>query len=113
MVFDTAADDDPVDQLPLARLLREQSAEQHDHDHAQAVSVALEGPVAPGALVELLEDPPRGAYRLKGRVRVHGSRGRSGFAATLLGSTSQGVLAHALCPVRVVRVPRRKKAAKS
>jgi hypothetical protein len=34
-----------------------------------------EHPVAPGALVELLEDPPRGAYRLKGRVRVHGSPG--------------------------------------
>ena len=78
LVFDTAADDDPVDQLPLARLMREQSAEQHDHDHAQAVSVALEHPVAPGALVELLEDPPRGAYRLKGRVRVHGSPGCSG-----------------------------------
>ncbi|WP_431791877.1 CobW family GTP-binding protein [Kocuria palustris] len=85
LVFDTAADDDPVDQLPLARLMREQSAEQHDHDHAQAVSVALEHPVAPGALVELLEDPPRGAYRLKGRVRVHGSRGRSGFRVDVVG----------------------------
>ena len=39
----------------------------------------------PPALVELLEDPPRGAYRLKGRVRVHGSRGRSGFRVDVVG----------------------------
>lgn len=45
LVFDTAADDDPVDPLPLARLLREQSAAHHDHEHARAVSVPLEGPV--------------------------------------------------------------------
>lgn len=39
---------------------------------------------------------------------VIGSRGRTGFVATLLGSTSQGVLAHSACPTRVVRVPPRK-----
>ncbi|WP_209325703.1 universal stress protein [Brevibacterium renqingii] len=38
---------------------------------------------------------------------VIGSRGRGGFASTVLGSTSQGVLSHAVCPVRVVRVTRR------
>ncbi|MGW4859601.1 CobW family GTP-binding protein [Kocuria palustris] len=85
LVFDTEADDDPVDQLPLARLLREQSAERHDHEHARAVSVPLEGPVPPGALADLLEEPPQGAYRLKGRVRVHGSRGRGGFRVDVVG----------------------------
>lgn len=65
LVFDTAADDDPVDPLPLARLLREQSAAHHDHEHARAVSVPLEGPVPPpGALADLLEEPPQGAHRL-------------------------------------------------
>ncbi len=43
-------------------------------------------------------------------LMIIGSRGRGGFVATLLGSTSQAVLAHAVCPVRVVRVPRRKNA---
>ncbi|GAA1868955.1 universal stress protein [Brevibacterium marinum] len=37
-----------------------------------------------------------------------GSRGRSGFVSTILGSTSQAVLSHAVCPTRVVRVTRRK-----
>ncbi|MDN6124417.1 MAG: universal stress protein [Brevibacterium sp.] len=37
-----------------------------------------------------------------------GSRGRGGFVSTILGSTSQAVLSHAVCPTRVVRVTRRK-----
>ncbi|WP_181274447.1 universal stress protein [Brevibacterium oceani] len=40
-------------------------------------------------------------------LAVIGSRGRGGFVSTILGSTSQGVLSHAVCPVRVVRVTRR------
>ena len=40
-------------------------------------------------------------------LMVIGSRGRGGFVSTILGSTSQGVLSHAVCPVRVVRVNRR------
>lgn len=40
-------------------------------------------------------------------LMVIGSRGRGGFVSTILGSTSQGVLANAVCPVRVVRVARR------
>ena len=41
-----------------------------------------------------------------------GSRGRGGFVSTLLGSTSQSVLSHAVCPTRVVRVARRKSSRK-
>ncbi|GAA0241001.1 CobW family GTP-binding protein [Cryptosporangium japonicum] len=88
LVFDTAADEDPADQLPIARLIREHHANQHahDHDHARAASVELVRPVSPTALIDLLETPPAGAYRLKGRVRVVGSRGEQGFVVNVVGS---------------------------
>lgn len=86
LVFDTASIEDPVDELPLARLLREDAGE-HDHPHAEAVSVALTGPVPPGALVDLLEDPPSGAYRLKGRVRVRGAKGERGYLVNVVGTS--------------------------
>jgi G3E family GTPase len=86
LVFDAATDEDPVDELPLARLIREQSRDRDEHEHARAVSVELARPVSPSALIDLLEDPPAGAYRLKGRVRVHGSRTEQGFAVNVVGT---------------------------
>ncbi|MGO1258699.1 MAG: GTP-binding protein [Brachybacterium sp.] len=84
-MFDTAVDDDPVDELPLARLLREDAHGHDDHEHARAVSVALPGPVCPSALIDLLEDPPPGAYRVKGRVSVLGPRADRGYVVNLVG----------------------------
>ena len=72
LVFDVASQADPADQLPIGALMREDAP---DHVHAHAVSVVVPDPVSPAALVDLLEDPPSGAYRIKGRVRVRGGRG--------------------------------------
>ncbi len=66
----------------------------HDHvghrhagsAHARSVSRALRRPVAPGALLDLLERPPAGAYRIKGRVRVPGPRADRGYVVHLVGS---------------------------
>ena len=72
LVFDVASAEDPIDQLPIGRLLRE---EEPSHVHAHAVTIPLPHAISAGALVDLLEDPPDGAYRIKGRVRVRGGRG--------------------------------------
>ncbi|MBP2436037.1 CobW family GTP-binding protein [Microbacterium amylolyticum] len=70
LVFDVAQKEDPVDELPIAALLREEHRGHGDHVHADAVSVPVSGSVDAGALVDLLEDPPGGVYRLKGTVPV-------------------------------------------
>lgn len=42
----------------------------HDHVHADSVTVTAGGCVDPGAVVDLLEVPPPGVYRMKGTVAV-------------------------------------------
>lgn len=86
LVFDVEADEDPADQLPIGRLLREQHADEEPHDHAAAAAVDLPDTISPSALIDLLEGPPAGAYRLKGRVRVRGPRGDRGYLVNLVGS---------------------------
>ncbi|WP_449282500.1 CobW family GTP-binding protein [Leucobacter sp.] len=86
LVFDTAADEDPADQLPIGRLLREQHAGEDPHEHATSAAVELPDPVSPSALIELLERPPEGAYRLKGRIRVRGPRGERGYLVNVVGA---------------------------
>ncbi|MFV0374433.1 CobW family GTP-binding protein [Microbacterium sp.] len=87
LVFDVAGHPDPVDELPIAQLLRDEPDTRgaHHHEHAHAASVVLRQPVAPGALIDLLEQPPTGTYRLKGRVRVRGAREERGFVVSLVG----------------------------
>lgn len=87
LVFDVADEDDPIDELPLARITREaqHGHGHHAHEHARSASAPLPDPVSPSALIDLLEHPPRGAYRLKGRVRVRGLRRDHGYLVELVG----------------------------
>jgi len=57
--------------------------------------------VAEGHPAKVLVDAARGALLV-----VVGCRGHGGFVGALLGSVSQHVVAHAPCPVVVVRHPR-------
>ncbi len=59
----TVADDQPA--LDLGP-----SEDAPGHNHADAVTVAAPAPIDPARLVDLLEQPPPGVYRLKGCVRV-------------------------------------------
>lgn len=80
LVLDVAERPTPPGELPLAELVRETRAEQHehhvghhhDHVHARSATVAAPGPVDAGRLADLLEAPPASAYRLKGIVDVAG-----------------------------------------
>lgn len=83
LVYDAASAEDPPDQLRLAALLRD--SRQHDHEHADAVTVTTPGPVSPGGLVDLLEHPPAGAYRIKGRVAVDTGRSLRGYVVNVVG----------------------------
>lgn len=85
LVFDTASQTEPEDELPIAALMRDEHHGHERHEHARAATVALSGPVAPGALIDLLEDPPQGAYRVKGRVRVRGPRAERGYLVNVVG----------------------------
>jgi G3E family GTPase len=90
LVFDVASDEDPVDELPIAQLIRDSTpeSETHEHHHAHAVSQELTEAVSPSALIELLENPPAGAYRMKGRVVIRERRkanGAAGYVVNLVG----------------------------
>ncbi|WP_277212635.1 CobW family GTP-binding protein [Isoptericola croceus] len=83
LVYDAASDVDPPDQLPIAALLRD--ARTHHHVHADAVSVPTAGPVSPTRLVDLLEDPPPGVYRVKGSLTVRTTRGARTYLVNVVG----------------------------
>ena len=60
--------------------------------------VKVKSVVAQGTAAQALLDHGRHAQLL-----VVGTRGRGGFKAMLLGSTSHSLITHAVCPVVVVR----------
>ena len=70
LLFDVAGDDAGTGHMSF----REPPLERHhcetEHPHAESVTVVADGAVDPGALVDLLEEPPPGVYRLKGTVAV-------------------------------------------
>jgi G3E family GTPase len=79
LVFDAAGEPAPDGELSFTSLTEPDAADidadGHHHPHADAVTAPAGAPVDPGRLVDLLENPPEGAYRLKGTVTV-GSPGR-------------------------------------
>ncbi|MGW5360906.1 CobW family GTP-binding protein [Actinopolymorpha pittospori] len=84
LLFDIASTLDSAEELPFPAAHREDHPA-GGHQHAAAATIQSPGPVDPGRLVDLLEDPPPGAYRIKGRVAVRSSRGVRGYVVNLVG----------------------------
>lgn len=70
LLYDVIDDDHESGQMSFRELLVEAHDDHHDHVHAQSVTVFGDGAVDPAALVDLLEQPPQGVYRMKGTVAV-------------------------------------------
>ncbi|WP_159610777.1 GTP-binding protein [Glutamicibacter sp. JC586] len=84
LVFDIALNEDPSDELPLAAASRAE----HDHSHAphaHAVTVSCPDAADPGALLDLLENPPADAYRLKGHVKIRTGTGVQRYLINMVG----------------------------
>lgn len=86
LLYDVAESNDETGQLSLRELLVDASGHDHDHVHASSVSATSVGDIDPGALIEVLEDPPPGVYRLKGAVVMRYGTAAPTFAVNVVGT---------------------------
>ncbi|ADU01664.1 predicted GTPase, G3E family [Mycolicibacterium gilvum Spyr1] len=70
LLYDIAAATPESGQLSFRELLVDTGAHDHDHTHADSVTVVADGCVDPDAVIDLLEEPPAGVYRMKGTIAV-------------------------------------------
>ncbi len=85
LLYDVAAATDEVGQLSFRDALFEETVGEHDHVHADSVTVTATEPIDPARLLELLEFPPAGVYRMKGRVTVRHRTAVQGFVVNVVG----------------------------
>jgi G3E family GTPase len=86
LLYDVAQSRDETGQLSLRELFVDADGHDHDHAHANSVSATSDGEIDPGALIDLLEDPPQGVYRLKGAVVMRYGKATPTFAVNLVGT---------------------------
>jgi G3E family GTPase len=104
LLYDVAAATDETGQLSFREALVDEQADAHDHDHvhADSVTVTAEGALDPERLMDLLEFPPAGVYRMKGVVAVRHRAGVRGYVVNVVGpavhiargATSSGAQSH-------------------
>ncbi|NVN49874.1 GTP-binding protein [Mycolicibacterium hippocampi] len=75
LLYDVTVAGEETGQLTFRELLVDTEnltphADDHDHVHADSVTVVGDGCVDPGAVIDVLEHPPAGVYRIKGTVAV-------------------------------------------
>lgn len=85
LLYDVAAAADETGQLSFRdALLPEPDS---THVHADAVTVAAGDAVDPGALLDLVENPPAGVYRMKGTVAVRERAATRTYVVNVVGSS--------------------------
>jgi G3E family GTPase len=92
LLYDVTGTDEESGQLSIRELLVDvtgPAVHEHDHEnaHADSVTVTGDGDIDPGALIDLLEDPPAGVYRLKGAVRIRQGATTHTYTVNLVGTT--------------------------
>jgi G3E family GTPase len=95
LLYDVSETDEGPGQLTFRELLLDAveddgapaHADHRDHVHAASVTVTTAGGIDPGALLDLLEEPPTGVYRVKGTVAVRYRERERNYAVNLVGSS--------------------------
>ncbi len=89
LLYDVAAATDADDaggQLTFRDVLFDSANDDvHHHVHAESVTVTSEGMIAPDALLDLVEDPPTGVYRMKGTVAVRQRSATRAYVVNMVG----------------------------
>ena len=92
LLYDVTASEDEQGQLSLRELFFDATTDAHttddDHVHADSVTVTSAGCIDPGKLLDLLENPPAGIYRLKGTVAVRYRATVRAYIVNLVGPSS-------------------------
>lgn len=89
LLYDVSDPGEADGQLSIRELLVDTGDTEvaHHHVHAESAAATSEGYVDPGPLIDLLEDPPTGVYRLKGIVNVgYRERARS-YVVNVVGTS--------------------------
>ncbi|MDT5080892.1 MAG: hypothetical protein QOJ80_5529 [Mycobacterium sp.] len=95
LLYDVSETDEGPGQLTFRELLLDAveddgapaHADHRDHVHAASVTVTTAGGIDPGALLDLLEEPPTGVYRVKGTVAVRYRERERNYVVNLVGSS--------------------------
>jgi G3E family GTPase len=84
LLYDVSDSGDDVGQLSFRELLVDET---HHHVHANAVTATSDGCVDPGVLIDLLEQPPAGVYRLKGTVAIRYRERERTYVVNVVGTS--------------------------
>jgi G3E family GTPase len=89
LLYDLTESEDEPGQLSLRELFFDAATDAHadddGHAHADSVTVTSAGCIDPGKLLDLLENPPAGVYRLKGAIAVRYRAATRAYVVNLVG----------------------------